>query len=384
MNDDFMANQLSKLVALFQKSYWDKLSQQDSEELDKLLQDEELRKVYHFVQESGIIGEKLEEYQQYSAQEAFQKFKTLHRTKRNRIFYISVAAAVVVVLIGITILLNNTTSRMKILSLTDNEQIAPGTHKAVLRLANGQLVEVVGDTMQIQEKAGTKIEYSQGAIAYSTTGQVEELIFNELIVPLAGECYITLDDGSRVWINSGSRLKYPVKFLGEKRKVFLEGEAYFEVVKDGKPFIVNTALGEINVLGTNFDVKAYREDGKVYTTLVSGKVRFAGREIIELAPGEQVIAFASGKVEKRVVDVEEYVGWKEGVYVFKNQNLETIMEDLCRWYDVSVFFQNPALKQLEFTGNLKRYDNINIFMELLQRTGDVKYRISGKTIIIFR
>lgn len=379
-----MANQLSKIVVLFQKSLWDKLSLQEKEELDRLLQDEELRKVYHTVQQSGVIGERLEEYQQYSAQEAFRKFKTLHRKKKNRIFYISVAAAVVMILIGITILLNNATVRMDIPSLTDNEQIAPGKHKAILRLADGQVIDMVGDTMQIQEKAGTKIKYSQGAIAYSVTGQVEELIFNELIVPLAGECYITLDDGSRVWVNSGSRLKYPVKFIGEERKVFLEGEAYFEVVKDGKPFIVNTALGEINVLGTHFDVKAYKEDGKVYTTLVSGKVSFAGREIIELAPGEQVIAFASGKMEKQVVDVEEYVGWKEGLYIFKNQDLETIMEDLCRWYDVSVFFQNPALKQLEFTGNLKRYDNINIFMELLQRTGDVKYRISGKTIIIFR
>lgn len=379
-----MANQLSKIVVLFQKSLWDKLSLQEKEELDRLLQDEELRKVYHTVQQSGVIGERLEEYQQYSAQEAFRKFKTLHRKKKNRIFYISVAAAVVMILIEITILLNNATVRMDIPSLTDNEQIAPGKHKAILRLADGQVIDMVGDTMQIQEKAGTKIKYSQGAIAYSVTGQVEELIFNELIVPLAGECYITLDDGSRVWVNSGSRLKYPVKFIGEERKVFLEGEAYFEVVKDGKPFIVNTALGEINVLGTHFDVKAYKEDGKVYTTLVSGKVSFAGREIIELAPGEQVIAFASGKMEKQVVDVEEYVGWKEGLYIFKNQDLETIMEDLCRWYDVSVFFQNPALKQLEFTGNLKRYDNINIFMELLQRTGDVKYRISGKTIIIFR
>lgn len=109
------------------------------------------------------------------------------------------------------------------------------------------------------------------------------------------------------------------------------------MVKDAKPFIVSTLLGDIRVLGTSFDVKAYREEEKMYTTLVSGKVCFQGQEKLEIDPGEQVVATADGKVEKRTVDINKYIGWKNGVYIFKDQPLERIMNDLSRWYDVSVF-----------------------------------------------
>lgn len=375
---------LDRVVTLFRKDLCGDLSTQEREELKRLLKEEKLKRVYNSMLQKGFIGDRLSEYEQFSDREAFRKFTARTGKRRNKVMYLSAVAAMVLVVLGFAFLWERERNVLPSDSLADNELIAPGARKAILRLADGRMIHVMGDSLQIQEKAGATIEYSQGSIVYKMTGQVEELMYNELIVPLGGECYVTLEDGSKIWVNSGSRLRYPVKFIEKERKVFLEGEAYFEVVKNSKPFIVHTALGKVNVLGTHFGVKAYEEDQKVYTTLVSGKVSFAGNEVIEIVPGEQVIAYASGEMKKRSVDVEEFVGWKEGVYVFKNQSLEMIMNDLSRWYDVEVFFQHPALKQIEFTGNLKRYDNINIFMELLQRTGDVRYRISGKTIIIYK
>lgn len=123
----------------------------------------------------------------------------------------------------------------------------------------------------------------------------------------------------------------------------------------------------------------------MHATLVSGKIDFkAGAKQIGMEPGEQMVVTEDGGLEKRKVNVLEYVGWKEGLYLFKDHRLEDIMNDLCRWYNVSVFYQNANLRNLAFTGNLKRYDNINIFMEVLRRTGDVKYQIKGNTIILFQ
>ena len=148
--------------------------------------------------------------------------------------------------------------------------------------------------------------------------------------------------------------------------------------------MVSTSRGDIRVLGTTFNVKSYDEEIAMQATLVEGKVLVAqGQKEMELAPGEQGTVTNAGIMAKRAVDVDEFVGWRKGIYVFKKQPLEDIMRDLSRWYGVSVFFQNEGLKQVSFTGNLKRYDNINEFLDVLQRTGDVKYRINNNTVIIY-
>ena len=165
----------------------------------------------------------------------------------------------------------------------------------------------------------------------------------------------------------------------------VEGEAYFVVAKGTKPFVVSTSRGDVRVLGTTFNVKAYEEDGAMAATLVEGKVRVAkGEEGMDLAPGEQGTVTAAGVMEKREVDVDEFVGWKKGIYVFKRQRLENIMRDLSRWYGVEVFFQNQALRALPFTGNLRRYEDINGFLDVLERTGELKYRINDNTVIIYK
>lgn len=227
------------------------------------------------------------------------------------------------------------------------------------------------------------MKYEEGNLVYSSGGTSSEELYNELKVPISGECHVSLDDGTEIWLNAGSELKYPVAFTGEVRKVFLAGEAFFNVKKDSRPFIVGMESGEVTVLGTSFGIRAY-EGETDYTTLISGKVMFATKDNkkVILSPGEQAVVYASGALEKRIVDTEEYVGWKDGLFVFKDKTLLEIMSTLERWYGVKVVFRDESLKELRYTGNLERYDSINTFLQLLERLKEIQYKIEEHTIVL--
>ena len=198
---------------------------------------------------------------------------------------------------------------------------------------------------------------------------------------------MVLADGTKVWLNADSKLRFPVSFTAERREVYLEGEAYFEVAKDSEhPFIVHISRGAIEVLGTGFNVRDYREEQKTVTTLVQGKVvyrseRQPGREIM-LEPGFQIKDEEGGSLQPRKVDVILYTGWKDGKYVFENATLEEIMQVLSRWYDIAVFYKREEVKKLHFTGDLERYKTINDFLEFMEIGGNVRFSIKGKTVLI--
>lgn len=380
-----MDRDLNNVVRLIQRAQLRVLTKKEEEELARLLRNEYLAAAYESIKEGQNIADSLNAYEQYSATEAYKKFYALCRRrdyKRIRRIIVGIAAVFIVVL-G-TVLLLNERQEMKDVDIpVNNNQIAPGKHQAILRLTDGSMMSVGQDSIQIQEKNGTQVKYANGKISYQSTDKVVESVYNELIVPLAGECYLILDDGTKIWINSDSKLIYPVKFLGDERKIKLEGEAYFDVAKNGKPFIVNTVLGDIRVLGTEFGVKAYREEEQLIATLVEGKISFSGTQTVELNRGEQLVVLKDGRMTRQAVEVEEFVGWKDNLFVFRNQRLEDIMRELTRWYNIKVFYQQPYLKDIEFTGNLKRYDNVNVFMELLKSTNELNYSIQGNTIILY-
>ena len=196
---------------------------------------------------------------------------------------------------------------------------------------------------------------------------------------------VVLPDGSKVWVNSDSRLIYGSRFTSKERILELEGEAYFDVRKDEEhPFVVRTRFGEVTVLGTAFNINAYNDADACYTTLVYGKVNFStpDQNTITLAPGEQAVASSRG-IEKRAVDVNEYIGWAQGVYVFNNKRLGDIMKTFERWYDVHVYYEKESLRDLTYSGDLQRYGTINTFLNALELTGDIYYRINGRNILIY-
>ena len=266
-------------------------------------------------------------------------------------------------------------------------QIEHGSMKAQLVLANGKKVDLRPETsLQLEEVGGTRILTSDNRIKYSgkdsLAGQSAEVKYNTLIVPRGGEFSLELADGTRVWLNAESRLRYPVAFTGKERKVEMEGEVYFEVAKNKeKPFIVTVNGVDIRVLGTNFNVSAYQED--VVTTLVEGMVQLKkGNEQIILSPNQQAI-WSDDKFRVKQVDARNYVLWKEGIFYFEDVDLERILDDMARWYNVNIFYMNPTLKKMKFSVEIKRYENINEILRRIEQTKRVKFEIKDRTINVY-
>ena len=376
-------------ASLIKKSLIKDLSDKEQKELDQLLDDQSLQDVYKELSDRGYLKKQFMEYEKYSSQKAYREFKERrgHSGRIRIVRWVAVVAAVWVLALGVTLWMTFG-KKENVAPLPVASKIIPaGEKKATLTLADGTEVHVEEITAQILQEKGMNIEYRNGEIVYHKSEEkTTEVVYNKLEVPRGGECMIKLDDGTKVWVNAETKLKYPVVFVGDRREVVLEGEAFFDVAKNEKPFIVKTSFGDVRVLGTAFGISAYASEPESYTTLVRGKVSVEreGIKPVVILPGEQVVTFKDGKMIKQEVDVEEFVGWKDGIYVFKEKSLGEIMKTLERWYNISVDFQDKSLVDLPFTGNLKRYDDINVFFDALTRTGDMKYRVEGNQVILFK
>ena len=376
-------------ASLIKKSLIKDLSDKEQKELDQLLDDQSLQDVYKELSARGYLKKQFMEYEKYSSQKAYREFKERrgHSGRIRIVRWVAVVAAVWVLALGVTLWMTFG-KKENVAPLPVASKIIPaGEKKATLTLADGTEVHVEEITAQILQEKGMNIEYRNGEIVYHKSEEkTTEVVYNKLEVPRGGECMIKLDDGTKVWVNAETKLKYPVAFVGDRREVVLEGEAFFDVAKNEKPFIVKTSFGDVRVLGTAFGISAYASESESYTTLVRGKVSVEreGGEPVVILPGEQVVTSKDGKMIKQEVDVEEFVGWKDGIYVFKEKSLGEIMKTLERWYNISVDFQEKSLVDLPFTGNLKRYDDINVFFDALTRTGDMKYRVEGNQVILFK
>ena len=267
----------------------------------------------------------------------------------------------------------------------------PGTSKAILMMADGkEVVLEQGQNLNILLNERVRVATSSQGIVYEEYGKgmvTEE--YNKLTTPVGGEYSLVLSDGTKVFLNADSELKYPVEFSDGKRIVDLKGEAYFEVHKDSlRPFIVRMNGAEVTVLGTSFNVNTYGDDGQIYTTLVNGSVRVSSvknGQAEVLKPGMQsVMDVQSGQLTVREVDVEPYVAWREGRFVFRAMTLDLIMRQLQRWYDFEVFYQNPELKDYEFRGVIKRDMDLDKVLSVIKVTTNVDFEVKGKVITIIK
>ena len=297
---------------------------------------------------------------------------------------VSIVAGVVLPLLAV-VLWYGTRERIEDVSEQVASVIRHGGVKAELVLADGTtriLGSEVTDSLLVQQGANIVVQ-NQG-VSYCVDSSVVEERYNTLRVPRGGEYSITLSDGTIVYLNSESELRYPVNFVGRDRRVYLSGEAYFDVVQDeAHPFIVDMGNSSVRVLGTSFDVRAYADEDEVLTTLVQGSVKFsAGKEFVTLEPGKQAVLGKSGSIETREVDTYLYTAWKEGVFAFKRQRLEEIMKVVARWYDVNIFWENVSQKEVTFTGKMKRYDDFSKVVEVLEMTGNTEFVMKENNIFI--
>lgn len=261
--------------------------------------------------------------------------------------------------------------------------VHPGIQGAVLVLSDGTQQNLESRGTHIMESDGSRILNDSSQLNYTqvTTDQDKDPIYNHLIVGRGFEYMLVLQDGTKVWMNSESRLDYPIQFSSTTRTVKLSGEAYFEVTPDAKrPFIV--AVNEqfhVKVLGTHFNIKAYPGDDRAETTLVEGKVAV---DNIILRPSEQAVIYKGQAPEIRKVNVDYYTAWHEGWFYFNNERLERALEQIGRWYDVTFVFSEDDVRQLMVTGKLKRFENLSVILDMLTTTTQCQFEIKGNKVYV--
>lgn len=271
--------------------------------------------------------------------------------------------------------------------VAESADIPPGGNKAMLTLGDGSSIMLdSAKNGNLASQGNTSITKSAtGELVYNTSGNADKpAVFNTVTTPKGGQYHIVLPDGSGVWLNAASSLKFPTAFSGKERSVEITGEVYFEVAHHAKmPFSVKTGTTEITVLGTHFNVMAYADEKVIKTTLMEGSVKVsrAGKSAV-LAPGQQarIKAVSDNIVVAGDVDTEKEMAWKNGYFQFENDNLENIMRQISRWYDVDVTYEGNPGKET-FTGKLPRSGNVSKVLKILSLSG-VKFRIEGKTIIV--
>jgi ferric-dicitrate binding protein FerR (iron transport regulator) len=271
--------------------------------------------------------------------------------------------------------------------------IAPGHNGAILTLANGQKIildsagnggiAIQGNRLLVKKRGQLVYEKATGTTSSKNGAASDNMIYNTLATPRGREYRIVLSDGTEVWLNAASSITYPTTFTGGERKVILTGEAYFEVAGDSRrPFIVSVSRAEITVLGTHFDVMAYRDEKQVKTTLLEGAVRVSrGSKQVVISPGQQAsFSTQSDHIEVATVDTKQTVAWVEGKLSLDNLDVGAIMRKVSRWYNVDVTFDGPIPDE-QYWGLINRNVNLSDMLKVMRATG-INATLSGKKIVV--
>ena len=367
--NDFLENNWERLTSLWRRPEEGELSQEEK----KILQQQfEIRQAMH-----GL------ESHRYDVDNAWRKIQP----KRGRKWMLSVCKYAAMFVLGVSLVYVVTRPEPEE-KIVRAEVIKPGRLQAELRLGTGvRLALNEHQGVYSSENAGVEIvnDTVAGKVSYhvNKTGMEDSLVFNTLIVPKGGEYSLELPDGTVVWVNSESSLRFPEKFTSNRREVFLEGEAYFEVKKDAnRPFYVHTEVGKVRVLGTAFNVCAYSNDRFWQTTLVEGSVMINQEEKeVLLKPNEQYqIDVRTGKAGLREVLPELYTSWRDGKFCFKAYTFEELVEKLERWYDFKMFYMNEEIKTRRFSGVVNKYQPLEEMFKFLQMTSDVQFNVKGNVV----
>ena len=351
------------------------------------------KKIYDGFKDGKRLEQKIVESQQINWKNDYQHFITKRqRTRKNRRMKMIIRYAAIlslpIVAAGIFLLQKN--DRQAIVSIS--EVIKPGEHKAVLITGGGERITLSDSTLSpIQEQNGMIVNVMNNKVSYTLPKDSlctqESPIFNTLQIPRGGEYFLTLADGTEVWLNAETEIRYPVQFTGDKRIVYLDGEAYFTVAPDkNKPFTVVSTHASVSVLGTQFNFRAYPDERDVQTTLVSGSVIMQSekyKQQIKLIPGEQgVLEKNSAKLTKQKVNTYLYTAWKDGRFAFRDARLEDLFSILSRWYDLSVFYQSPEAKDIRFTGDLNKTDDFKSILKIIEQNERVTFTVNQRTVFI--
>ena len=364
------------------------LSREEAAELHRLLQeDPEAGRFFRDAREAESLLRALKLGESVQVPLAYARYVEAagHRRRMRRLrrwtVGVAAAAAVLAGVLWITPLVNPPAPA--VVATVEQPVIAPGELKATLRTENGQTLEITSaSASRLVAPDGTIIEHDSLEGLRFDRSRVEEAVsWQTLDVPVGGEYRFALPDGTRVWVNSASSVRFPNRFAGERREIYMTGEIYMEVAHDAaRPFIVHTDDKSVRVLGTKFNVAAY--GAEVVTTLVEGRVAVeAGSKRVTLEPDRQAV-WDGKQMEVRQVDASNYGLWRKGIFYFEDRRLEEILEALARWYGVEVFYVNPETKDMRFTVEIKRYENIDAILRRIAQTERVHFGVSGRTVTV--
>jgi transmembrane sensor len=379
------AERVGYLIASFIKGT---LTPLERKELDAwILTSDKNEQLFDELTKEENIAKTMEWYAGINEEKAYQRIKKRigfppRRKKVISFSFISVAASVLLI-VGIAsffIWQKNQQAGTHQLPVTLSQDIPPGSDKAILTLADGR--KIVLDSTAPKTVSDGMIKIDAGVISYDTLGATPPKE-NLLTVPRGGQFMVVLPDGTKVWLNAESSLRYMTSFIGNERRVVLNGEGYFEVTKNKeKPFIVESSGSIIRVLGTKFNVNSYKDEDAFTTALVEGSIQITkGTESKILKPGQQA-SVTGNSIDVVTVDTREAVAWKEGNFVFRNTPVHAIVKQLERWYDLDVEFSDPVQKHLNAT--ISRDVPLSKVLHYLEETGEVHFKLEGRKLIVMK
>ena len=376
----------------------DKISDILSKELDVgsqhvldswLAQNEQNKALFNKICSDNTIREKIYNYKNSDAEQAFNDFLKARKQRSNRRIYYRFlsGAAVIAICFGFWALIRIQEQETQNLQVTETEQQLSDmpANKPVLTLGDGTRMNVWGDNLYFKEtEKGQKI-----MLGDSLLSQKEDSItadsYNTLEVPLRCDFNFTMSDGTRVWINAASTLKYPAKFAADSRTVYASGEIYLEVAKDaGRPFYVVVDGITVKVLGTSFNIRAYADENDTKVTLLEGKIaaQINDKEYT-LTPGKQLKRDKTfGETSVRTVDPAEIVSWTRGYYIFKKARLQEVVNTLKNWYGVNIMLSSGA-SDIIYTGVVNKEEKLEVFLRRLEEVSNVKCSCNGKFVTIY-
>lgn len=310
----------------------------------------------------------------------------VHRERRWRWMRVAGVAASVLLVLGVAF----------VLSEKRHQTVVSPVEREVVQVSGVELISPDGQSYSLErdsvevvvsDSCGEMRIHDKMLLVSARENALEEAEYYTIKVPVGGEYTVLLPDSTRIYLNAGTVLRYPNRFVGKKREVFLSGEAYFDVHHDeAHPFVVTTERVAVQVLGTSFNVNAYPGWREVKTTLVEGKVSVSMkgvRDSVVMKPGTQVVYDKdSGQWIYRRVNVSHFVSWKEGYYDFEDMPLEELMFIFSNWYDLEIIYENDGVKNLRFGGRLQRYDDVDRLLRQLEYTQDVHFELKGNKLIV--
>ena len=370
------------------RNFFNEEDEEAKKEFQRLMRDPGLLNNASGLEDKEQLASWLKEPPRFSSKEGFKKFQTYVKRGRKvrmlRRMRIAASFLLVLALGGAAYWLNVHWEKRNHVELA--EGIQPIMSKGYIMLDDGSRIDLGEDEGEVREADGIKIIRDSVKVVYASADVMptDKIAYNELNVPRGGEYMLVLTDGTKVWVNADSRLKFPQSFSGDTREVYLEGEGFFQVAKDAaKPFIVHCEKYAVRVLGTTFNISAYRNDEVSMTTLVEGRVNIeCGNTVVALTPG-LMAAVADSKVTTRDVNVESYISWTRDQFSFSEERLEDLLKKISRWYDVEFVFDDEEIKDYKFSGFMPRYESIDAILQIMEQAANVTFKMNNKQIVVY-